>query len=269
MSAAAEIYDVAYYQRLFELETRHWWHLSMRRIAAALLRSYPGFAAGAAVLDAGCGTGASLAWARDELRASSIAGIDISPHAVDFCLRRGLDQVRTGSVLELPFDDGRFDVVLCWDVLQHLPTDGGDVRALRELRRVLKPGGAAILRANSRLGMWQQDDAKDADFLRYTLPELTAHVAEAGLEPYRATYANSLPALHASARRWMQRRHRAAETARVYEGLTIRDTAAEAPRLNALLQRVMAGEAWYLAAPGRHLPFGHTTFCVAVRPGRV
>ncbi len=265
MSAAAEIYDVEYYQRLFELETRHWWHLSMRRIAAALLRSYPGFASGAAVLDAGCGTGASLSWARDELRASSIAGIDISPHAIEFCHRRGIDAVSTGSVLELPFEDERFDVVLCWDVLQHLSTDGGDVRALREVRRVLKPGGAALLRSNSRLGMWQADDAKDVDFLRYTLPELTAQVRAAGLDPFRATYANSLPAIYASARRWIQQTQRPAGTTRVYEGLTIRDTAAEAPRLNALLQHVMTGEVWYLGAPGRRLPFGHTTFCLAVR----
>lgn len=268
MSAAPEIYDAEYYQRLFELETRHWWHLSMRRIAAALIRSYPGFRPGAAVLDAGCGTGASLSWARTELRASSIAGIDISPYAIEFCHRRGLDDVSTGSVLDLPFEDARFDVVLCWDVLQHLPTDGGDVRALRELRRVLKPGGAAILRANSRLGMWQHDaSARDVDFLRYTLPELTAHVREAGLDPVRATYANSLPALYASARRWLQRRPRASTSTRVYEGLTIRDTAAEAPRLNALLQHVMSAEVRYLGAPGRRLPFGHTTFCVAVRRG--
>ena len=265
MSTAAEIYDADYYQRLYDLETRHWWHLGMRRIAEVLVRSNPSFASGAAVLDAGCGTGASLTWARATLHASSITGIDISPVAIDFCRRRGLDEVSTGSVLELPFDDERFDVVLCWDVLQHLPTDGGDVRALRELRRVLKPGGAAILRANSRLGMWLPDDAKDVDYLRYTLPELTGSVRDAGLDPFRATYANSLPALYASARRWLERRQRRGEGSRVYEGLTIRDTATEAPRMNALLQRVIAAEARYLAPRGRSLPFGHTTFCVAVK----
>ena len=39
------------------------------------------------------------------------------------------------------------------------------------------------------------------------------------------------------------------------------------PRLNALLQHVMSAEVRYLGAPGRRLPFGHTTFCVAVRRG--
>ncbi len=43
---------------------------------------------------------------------------------------------------EIPFEDDTFDLILCNHVLEHVPTD--DV-AMKELTRVLKPGGTAIL----------------------------------------------------------------------------------------------------------------------------
>lgn len=52
------------------------------------------------------------------------------------------EHVRNMDVMELPFKDGTFDLVLCNHVLEHIPTD--DV-AMREISRVLKPDGTAIL----------------------------------------------------------------------------------------------------------------------------
>lgn len=50
--------------------------------------------------------------------------------------------VRNIDVNQIPFDDDSFDLILCNHVLEHVPTD--DV-AMKELARVLKPGGTAIL----------------------------------------------------------------------------------------------------------------------------
>lgn len=46
------------------------------------------------------------------------------------------------DITKLPFPDGRFDVIVCSHVLEHVPDDAA---AMRELRRCLKPGGAALL----------------------------------------------------------------------------------------------------------------------------
>lgn len=54
-------------------------------------------------------------------------------HTVDFDERLGPDTV--ASVLELPFEDGQFDVACCFETLEHIPWDDF-VPALRELRRV-------------------------------------------------------------------------------------------------------------------------------------
>ena len=47
-----------------------------------------------------------------------------------------------GDITRLPFGDGAFDVVLCSHVLEHVPDDA---QAMRELRRVLRPGGWALV----------------------------------------------------------------------------------------------------------------------------
>lgn len=107
----------------------------------------PRFFAGKHCLDAGCGGGRfSIAMAR--LGASSVAGIDLSDVGLQDARRRqamlALPQIefRTASVLELPFGDGEFDFVCCSGVLHHTPSIE---RGLREIHRVLKPGGCTYL----------------------------------------------------------------------------------------------------------------------------
>jgi ubiquinone/menaquinone biosynthesis C-methylase UbiE len=50
-----------------------------------------------------------------------------------------------GNVLEIPFNDDIFDVVTCSSVLNNLPGEKNRVKALKEIFRVLKPGGKCML----------------------------------------------------------------------------------------------------------------------------
>jgi ubiquinone/menaquinone biosynthesis C-methylase UbiE len=97
-------------------------------------------------LDAGCGTGVcSLALAE---RAHSVVALDLSGGALCTArnLARRLDRPKIaaiqGSLLALPFADGSFDLALSWGVVHHTVDPR---RALDELARVLRPGGALIL----------------------------------------------------------------------------------------------------------------------------
>ncbi len=87
---------------------------------------------GTRVLDAGCGEGVLV----DEYAGRlAIEGIDPN---------YGSDRVQTGSLTALPFPDATFDRALCLDVLEHLTFDE-QPRALAELLRVLRPGGALLV----------------------------------------------------------------------------------------------------------------------------
>lgn len=84
------------------------------------------------LLDAGCGEGETLA--RLGTLPPRIAAVDISPEAVEFTAARHPDiEARCESVTELPFDDDSFDLVLCLEVLEHIPEPA---TALAELARV-------------------------------------------------------------------------------------------------------------------------------------
>jgi demethylmenaquinone methyltransferase/2-methoxy-6-polyprenyl-1,4-benzoquinol methylase len=90
------------------------------------------------VLDACCGTG-DLAVAAERAGAASVVGLDFSQRMLDRAARksRAIDWVR-GDLLALPFDDASFDAATVGFGVRNV----ADLeRALRELRRVLKPGG--------------------------------------------------------------------------------------------------------------------------------
>lgn len=84
------------------------------------------------VLDAGCGEGVLVDEYHSRLR---IEGIDA---------HYASDSVRQGSLTQLPYSDNSFDRALCLDVLEHLTFEDQPL-ALRELHRVLAPGGVLLV----------------------------------------------------------------------------------------------------------------------------
>lgn len=102
------------------------------------------YCAGMRVLDLGCGSGYGCK--RISSVASRVVGVDVSDEAIAFALRTyGGDNVSFTSIVpdgSLPFDDGEFDVVLSFQVIEHVPDAE---RYLREARRVLAKGGLLIV----------------------------------------------------------------------------------------------------------------------------
>lgn len=101
------------------------------RKAARLARVAPG--AGAAVLDIGCRDGGLRRHLPPGIR---YQGMDITPEFA------GPDIVIRDLSDGIPFPDATFDHVFCIEVLEHVPNPYG---ALREIHRVLKPGGVLVL----------------------------------------------------------------------------------------------------------------------------
>src|SRR5688500_17949105 len=131
------------YAIMRETEDTHWWFAGRRRLIACALDRALGLLPPAAgprrLLDVGCGTGANL-----ELlaRYGEASGVDVSAEALAFCRARGLTRVHLGAAERLPVPDASVDVVTALDVVEHLDDDRA---GLREMRRVLRPGGCALI----------------------------------------------------------------------------------------------------------------------------
>src|SRR4051812_12329934 len=94
-----------------------------------------------AFLDAGCGDGRYLAALAAELPARR-AGVDLSERILETARGRVEADYRQASLEQLPFADGEFDLVLCSQVIEHVPDAG---RAVDELARVLRPGATLVI----------------------------------------------------------------------------------------------------------------------------
>ncbi len=91
------------------------------------------------LLDVGCSAGYVLEAARSE--GLTPTGLDLSQYAVNLCQERGYAAVR-GSLSEMPLPDASFDIVTLKHTLEHVEDP---LAALREVHRVLRPGGVAFI----------------------------------------------------------------------------------------------------------------------------
>ena len=117
-----------------EHRARYWWAAD--------------FVEGKDVLDAGCGTGFGTAML-GECRPARLVGVDIAPEALERArvLAPAADDLVQGDVRELPFEDSSFDVVVCFEVIEHIERQDD---ALDELRRVLRDGGSLLISSPNR-----------------------------------------------------------------------------------------------------------------------
>lgn len=182
------------FERFFAVEDRHWWFVGRRRIVLDQVARYVRPGAGCRsgrpsheprILDVGCGTGGVLAHLGGLGRA---CGIDPSPEAAGYCRERGLP-VALASGMELPFGDRAFDAVLALDVIEHVEDD---VALLREARRVLRPGGVAVLTVPALPWLWSSHDDVNHHFRRYMRGTLEQAVCAAGMKPLKTSYYNAL-----------------------------------------------------------------------------
>jgi len=121
------------------------------------------------VLDVGCGPGTITAGLAARVPSGHVIGIDRTAGVLDearaFAAEKEVTNVTfgVGDAYQLGFDDDTFDVVHAHQVLQHL---ADPVAALREMRRVCKPGGIVAARDSDYGGMfWAPGDPEMTEWL--------------------------------------------------------------------------------------------------------
>jgi SAM-dependent methyltransferase len=130
----------------------------------------------AALLDIGCNVGELLQQCNRAYPAMRLAGIDINEAALQKAHQKLPEaDIRRGFGFELPFPDASFQCVTCIEVIEHVPAEFRP-KLLREIRRVLVPGGRFIVRCpHAGLFAWL-----DAQNFRFRFPALYRAVVGGG-----------------------------------------------------------------------------------------
>jgi ubiquinone/menaquinone biosynthesis C-methylase UbiE/uncharacterized membrane protein YphA (DoxX/SURF4 family) len=150
----------------------------------------PQFQGARRLLDVGCGPGQVTLFIAESLPGTDVTGVDIAPTMIE--LARGhaakspaVDRVRfeVADVAHLPFPDGTFDVVASTGSIKHWPDQRA---ALRELHRVLVPGGRVLLAEMNRLAPPAAIERQRSRLRHWLFRRIYPRVFEKGLSPDEA-----------------------------------------------------------------------------------
>ena len=178
--------DRQYAREYYELERRHWWFLVREKILNRRLSRVLGPNPGRRnVLNIGAATGRT-----SEMLAEfgEVTTVEFDPILCEF-LRQELNiPAIQASITELPFEDGRFDLICAFDVIEHVQDHE---KAAAELTRVCRPGGHVALTVPAFQSLWSHHDEINHHFRRYRTSQLQA-LFQGRLQLQYSSYFNSL-----------------------------------------------------------------------------
>jgi SAM-dependent methyltransferase len=183
-------------------EAELWWYRGMRRILFRVLDPFLAARPVRRVLEAGCGTG-FFARTLEREHGWDVYPSDIAREGLLYGRNSGLRRLSQANLTALPFATGAFDMVTAMDVLAHFHP-GEEDRPIRELARVLAPGGLLVLRTSALKVLRSHHSVFVNERQRFTRARLVRAIADAGIRVRRCTYANTLllPAALAKFRLW-------------------------------------------------------------------
>lgn len=143
------------YHEMESLEKFHWWFVYRQNIIRLLLGKYlKSLSKDAQIVDIGCGTGGNLSLLSEYF--SNLKGVDNNAFAIEYCRGKNLENIFQDELPNLKFiEDGSADLLLLFDVLEHIDDDKA---ALAELRRKLKPGGYLLATVPAFSFLWSKHD---------------------------------------------------------------------------------------------------------------
>lgn len=240
----------AEYDRMYNLEDRYWWFVSRRELVLDIVRrlSLPH---DPVIVDVGCGTGATAAALS---KIGSVVCVDVSPLALDYCRQRGLGNLLEARAEYLPLEPGSADIVVALDILEHLEDDSA---ALKEILRVLKPGGRIVATVPACRILWSEHDVALAHKRRYTAGQLSQKMRQAGFRVDTLSYVLFLLFPLAFLQRIFCRKPVSSDAAQ-----------AQVPDFGSVVNKLLIKLQRAETAVMRHipLPWGVSVVCVARKP---
>lgn len=172
------------YEKLFKLQKSYWWFKGKEYLIRKIMDSTYSRGGAIHILDVGCGTGYLT---RMLAQYGEVTGLDMADIALEFCKMNGVNSVNKGSITDIPYPDQQFDLVCALDILYHQAVVSDEV-AIREMSRVLKPGGRVIITTSAMKCLFGKNDIVQHGARRHTREELVDKCARAGFTHERSSY---------------------------------------------------------------------------------
>lgn len=175
------------YDRMAEIDGRHWWYRARREILSRLIATRVQPPAAARILEIGCGTGHNL----DMLgRFGTVDAVEMDDAAREMASERLGRPARMATLPELQcVERGVYDLVALLDVLEHVEEDRASLVSIAER---LRPGGKVLLTVPAHPWMWSAHDVVNHHKRRYTKKGFRQILEAAGLKVELLSYFNSL-----------------------------------------------------------------------------
>lgn len=177
--------DYATYEVEAQVEATHWWFVARRKLFQSIIENLQ-LSSAVSILDIGTSTGTNLRMLRDS-GYTNVRGLDLHDEAIRWCASKGLGQVDKGDICDIPSQDNVYDLVMATDIIEHVDND---VLALKEIRRVLKPGARALITVPAFQSLWGLQDTVSHHKRRYTREELRDKLAQSGMAVEQCFYFN-------------------------------------------------------------------------------
>ena len=177
------------YGVLDKLGSDHWWYRAKNNLIKMFLETFSGGGGSGdrsqAVLDIGCGAG-NLSKDLQDL-GYQVTSVDLSEDAINYCYTRGLIRARVADAARLPFPSNYFDFAVASEILEHIQDDG---KTMKEIRRVMKPGGVVIITVPAIPMLWSYQDVYWGHFRRYTRHSLEVLLQNEHFQILKLSYFN-------------------------------------------------------------------------------
>lgn len=178
--------DQEVYIQMAAVESHHWWFVARRRILRDQIASLK-LSPASRILEVGCGTGGNLAMLS---LFGNVSAVEMDPTA------RALSQSRTDAKVSaghlpnhLPRFDFQFDLIVAFDVLEHVDDDHASMTVLTKL---LSPGGRLFVTVPANPWMWSSHDVVHHHKRRYTRRTMLDLFEKSGLKVEKSSYFNTL-----------------------------------------------------------------------------
>ena len=173
-----------YYKEYYHLERKNWWFLARKE----LLRQQVGMlfkgAKDVKILNVGAALGASTLMLKEF---GIVTSLEYDKSCCEFVKEELGMEFINGSITELPFATGEFDLVCAFDVVEHVQDD---LLAVTELHRVCKTGGYVFTTVPAFQSLWSEHDEINMHFRRYTMKQHLLLYAQQNTEVRFKSYFN-------------------------------------------------------------------------------